>query len=288
MSQRINTNARGRQSQTAASRGPQIRLTFGGKSGTKNGAKKATTIPKSTKKRKASSMSDVESTTSGGVSAEEAEEDLEEESDDADDESEDPEVPAPSHYTSLRGGAGPYQYDQEPDNLSEAGEWAGFPEPESADVNVDLVVDEDFERRLFDSDDDLVYERVNEVSDSDNDDDEAIERAETELLAAEFDDGLTSHFANQIDGMSAYGFGDDSEEEGSMVFPFSSGDEANEAHDRHVHFEEHPVGVAHAFAALGDSPTMTRALLPSALPDTYDDAAQEEADEAEDHDYDCM
>jgi len=291
MSRRLNTNARARQPQTATTRAPHIKLTFDRKLGQKTGAKKTlSSTKKPTRKRKTTSISDVESTTSEEIS----ESDLDEESEQADDESdelEEPEVLAPSHHTSLRGGPGP-QYDQEPDNLSEAGEWEGFPEPDlNDDVNVELVVDEEFERKLFDSDDDLVYERVNEVSDSEPEHDDAtLEQAETKALEAEFADDLMSHFANQIDGMSAYGFGDDSDD-ASILLPFSSDDEGYDFQDRHVHFQEqHPVGVTNAFSMLADSPTMTRALLPSAIPNVLGEAgpSQQSADDVEDDDYDCM
>lgn len=284
-------NARGKQGPSTG-RMPQIRLTFGGKSGRKNGAREITTLAKTTKKKKKKPVvySDDESTTSGGFSDDDFNE-ADEESEEADDESEDPEADAPSHLTTLRGGPGlPESEDdlvEKPDN----GEWAGFPEPKPDDVQIELFEDVDMgdiEKQLFDSDDDdVVYERVNEVSDSD-DDDEAIQRTETELLTAEFNEDLTSHFANQIEGMSAYGFGSDSEDEESICFPFSDSDEANEPTSRRVHFEEDTVGIANAFAALADSPTMTRALLPSALPDSEgiglgDDAPQDDAD-----DYDSM
>lgn len=214
------------------------------------------------------------------------ESEADEESDEADDESEDAEVDAPSRFTPFRTEAGPFLLPTEVDN----GEWAGFPEadlPELPSGGGGMFDVQDFEKSLFESDDDQVYERVNEVSDSDSEDDEAIQRAETEALTAEFAEDLTSHFANQIDGMSAYGFGSDSEEGGSILMPFSSGDEANASQHRRVHFEEQdPVGIASAFAALADSPTMTRALLPSALPDD-DDVVDNDAAAKED-DYDSM
>jgi len=289
----MNSNARGRQSHLSPTRGPQIRLTFGGKTGKKHSAQENSIVKNNNKrKQRPPSFSEAESTTSGGESGEES--DIDEESEEADDESEDPEADALSHFATLRGGAGPNSLNQESVELPELGEWAGF--PDMPDAKDPYVLDKEIEKTLFDSDDDLVYERVNEVSDSENEDDEDVERAEAQLLAAEFNDDMTSHFANQIDGMSAYGFGDDSEEEGSVFFPFSSSDEANEAHDRRVRFEEQlsiyeqrEVGVPHAFAAFGHSPTMTRALLPSALPDKNGDdhGRLQEAEPSED-DYDCM
>lgn len=279
MSRRTNNS---RSNAPSTGRMPQIRLTFGGKSGRKHGAREITTLAKTTKKKKKPVVySDDDDSTSGF--SDDGFNEVDEESEEADDESEDPETDAPTHITTLRNGSGlPESEDlvEKPDN----GEWSGFPEPKPDNVQIELFENVDIgdiEKQLFDSDnDDMVYERVNEVSDSDDDDD-AIERQETELLTAEFNEDMTSHFANQIEGMSAYGFGSDSDEE-SVCFPFSSSDEANETTGRRVHFEEDTVGLANAFAVLADSPTMTRALLPSALPDSQD------AEEPNADDYDSM
>lgn len=286
MSRRLNSNARSRQPQLSSAKSSQLKLTFGRRYGQKTGGKTSLVPKNNARKRKATSISDVESTESD-VSLES---DLDDESEDADDESDDPEVEAPSRYSSIRNGAGP-QYDQDSDNLSEAGDWEGFPEEDvEVEAETDLVVDEDFEKKLFDSDDDLVYERVNDVSDSDPEyDDAALQEVETKALEAEFGDDLTSHFANQIDGMSAYGFGDNSDD-ASVHWAFSSSDEAHDLTDRHVHFQEHPtVGVTNAFNMLADSPTMSRALLPSAFPDFEGEPGsnQNKSDDVEADDYDC-
>jgi len=282
------------------SRGPQIKLTLGGKTGKKNGAQKTTTVRNSKKKSRLSSFSEAESTTSGDKS--DGESDMDEASEEADDESEDPEADALSHLAKLPCGAGPTPSNQESAGFPELGEWAGFPDlPDTKDP---YDIEQDLEKTIFDSDDDLVYERVNEVSESENENDADLERAEEALLTAEFDEERTSHFANQIDGMSAYGFGDDSEdeEEGSIFFPFSSSDEANEAHERRVHFQEQmsfieqqEVGMPHAFTVLGHSPTMTRSLLPSAMLPSGLTLSNENSDEEEEQhhgepaedDYDC-
>lgn len=278
------------------SHGPQIKLTFGGKTGKKNGALKTTTVRNNKKKSRLPSFSEAESTTSGGES--DGESDIDEESEEADDESEDPEVDALSHLAKLPRGAGPTPSNQESTGFPEPGEWAGFPDLPDAKDPYDI--DQDLEKTFFDSDDDLVYERVNEVSESENENDADLERSEEALLTAEFDEERTSHFANQIDGMSAYGFGDDSEdeeEEGSIFFPFSSSDEANEAHERRVHFQERmsiieqqEVGMPHAFTVLGHSPTMTRALLPSGLTlpnESSDDEEEQHHGEPAEDNYDC-
>ena len=292
MSRRMNASARGRHGNNA-NRVPSIKLTFGGKSGRKNGSREITTLTKPTKKkRKAVSPSDEEDSTSSGGFSDADFDEADDESEEADDESEDPEIDAPSHHPILRHGSGLPESDEDLTERSDDGEWSGFPEPNPDDVQIELFKDVDLgdiEKKLFDSDDDdMVYERVNEVSDSD-DDDEAIQRAETDMLTAEFNEDLTSHFANQIEGMSAYGFGSGSDEEESVCFPFSDSDEINESTNRRVHFEEeYPVGIANAFAALADSPTMTRALLPSALPDNdlFDADGKPQTHNGEDPDYD--
>lgn len=286
MSRRLNTGARGRQSQAVSFHKPQLKLSFGGKTGKKNGSREVITIPKNARKRRAPSVSEAESTTSGESSAEE---DFDDDSEEADDESEDPEVDALLHGPPFRGGAGPDMSDEESDHASDLGEWAGFPELPGQEP---LEWDQEMNRKLFDSDDDLEYEKVNEVSDME-DDEEAEFQSETQLFANELNEEMTSHFANQIDGMSAYGFGDNSDDEESVVFPWSSSDEANDARTRHVRFEEpmdlseqQKVGIPNAFAVFGHSPAMARALLPSALPEKSSESDIEQNAEGSDDGYD--
>lgn len=125
-----------------------------------------------------------------------------------------------------------------------------------------------FEQTLFEerSDEDALYERVNDVSDSDDNDRDQFE--EEQLIA----EGISSEdeleeidLLNHIDGMSAYGFGDDSED-GAVVYPPSSqeSDSADTAHQRHVHFD---IGAdALVNPRFSESPTFSRSLLPSAMP----------------------
>lgn len=300
MSRQTNANARGKQSQVTRNRGPHIKLTIGGKIRNKNGVRKTTTVKSNNRKKRNSSLSDAASTTSGAES--ESESDIDEESEEADDESDEPEADALSYAAEVPRGAGPSLLNQNFVPHPEPGEWAGF--PDMSDDQDPYVVDRSIEKAIFESDDDMVYERVNEVSDSEFGDDQAVLQAQEdftaelqggELSATEYGEDMTSHFANQIDGMSAYGFGDGSDDEESTFLPFSSGDET-EAHPRHVRFEEQmnffeqqEVGVPHAFAVLGHSPTMTRALLPSALTDENgdDDDDEKQADEPTEDDYDC-
>ncbi len=128
-----------------------------------------------------------------------------------------------------------------------------------------------FEDQIFtnsDDDDDEAYRGVDEISDSDDDDVDRYE--EQQLIAALTDDDIPDEefYLNQIDGLSAYGFGDESD--GTVPFPPSSrgsdiGAVTEVAHERHVRFD---MGSAHTFQLqLSSSPTISRALLPSALPD---------------------
>lgn len=241
------------------------------------------------------SISDAESS-SGGDDSDDL--NFDDQTDDADDESEEieePEVDFPSHFAALRGGTGSLDDDQQPfDHVSEPDTWTGF--PDTVDQNYpDWLDDEEIKKTLFDSDDDQVYEKVNEVSDSDNEEDEeALERAEAAFyesqLQDEFNNPWASHFANQIDGMSAYGFGDEDTDEGSNVFAFSGSDDLNDSQARRVHFEERPSpALEKAMAVLADSPTISRSLLPAALQYGDDTVAHDDDDNDENQDdYDCM
>lgn len=158
-----------------------------------------------------------------------------------------------------------------------------------------------FETGVFtnsDDDDDDAYRAVDEISDSDEDEAEIVQYEEQQLLAALTDGDVTDDEfdLNQIDGLSAYGFGDDSD--GTVQFPPSSqvsedGAVAEAITHRHVRFD---MESTHAFhLQMSSSPTISRALLPSALPEhgsvfggpasaapeLYDDSTSEDS-------YDCM
>ena len=162
------------------------------------------------------------------------------------------------------------------DNVSDAGSWSMF-----GDFDTYYEDDEDpnfspeenrkrFEEKVFadsDEDDNDVYQAVDDISDSDDDLDEN-RIQQRELLAMLPEEELSdTDFLNQIDGLSAYGFGDESD---GSVYRFASSqsdDSATEAAaERHVHFavDADPT----LFMRMSESPTITRALLPSALPDT--------------------
>lgn len=129
-----------------------------------------------------------------------------------------------------------------------------------------------FEDKVFgdsddDDDDNEIYQAVDDISDSDDDLDE-FRIQEQEMLAIMPDADLSgADFLNQIDGLSAYGFDGDESDATIYHIPSSqSGDSAVEAvPDRHVHFEEEDPTL---FMRVLSSPTIARALLPSALPDT--------------------
>jgi len=133
-----------------------------------------------------------------------------------------------------------------------------------------------FEDKIFaesDDDNDDIYQAVDDISDSDDADDEDIERLEEQqllaLLSEDENDG-PEFYLNQIDGLSAYGFGDDSD---ASVQPFLSSQGSDSATEtgteKRVRFagldRDHSI-----FLRLSQSPTITRALLPSALPDLFD------------------
>ena len=125
-----------------------------------------------------------------------------------------------------------------------------------------------FEDKVFaDSDDeDDVYKAVEDISESEEED---IEQFEEQHIAAFFSEDESNHpdsYLNQIDGLSAYGFGDDSDD--SIQFPSSHNSDAGTEllTAKRVHFQvEVPPP---PFLSFADSPTIARALLPSALPDT--------------------
>ncbi len=201
------------------------------------------------------------------ASAEDSEED-------ADDEDDLPAVKAPSRSRNMKeAGRKPEPI---PDDVSVAGSdnmFGGLDNYYEDDDDPNFSPEENrkrFEDKVFansDDDDDLdVYQAVNDISDSDDDLDE-LRIQEQEVLAMFPEETFSdTDFLNQIDGMSAYGFGNDSD---TSIYRFPSsqdGDSAAEGiAERHVHFatDADPT----LFMRLSASPTITRALLPSALPD---------------------
>ena len=292
MPRKINTQSRGKQPQMKHKK-PQIKLTFGGKTGLKNCVPTISTVNKGTKRRQAS-YSDSESTSDGDISGL----DEDDESEDADDESDDPEALALLPSVSMHSGAG--LLSDLDDTDTDLDEWLGFPEVPEASQTTSRPGSswDDIDSRLFRSDDDYDYEKVNEIGDDDEDTLEAIEASEEAHILTNFD-GVTSHFANQIDGMSEYGFGSgdegvDDDDTNSVLLTWSSGDEAKHTLDRHVRFEDHmgasqhqQVGVTDSFSTFDHSPAMARALLPSALPDKGDEEDDKTASTHDDYDCTC-
>lgn len=289
MSRNVTAVPRNRQLHVSTNRGsrmkPKLNDTYP-RSKKNGGPRYGVTLPKN----KRTTKQVANATISASSSAEESSADeLDQEADD-DEDNEEPEVLAPSRSLHVKSEAGRFQYDQSDDNLSEAGDWNGFPVTDLEEPVHSIERDEDFEKRLFESDDDLIYEKVNEVSDSDDDED-AVEQAETELLIGEFefDESGTDQILNSIEGMSAYGFGNESD----LPLSSQSSDDAIELVDRHVRFEEVPAIQQAVFTSLSESPTMTRALLPSALPDSFVSAATDAPEASgersdEDDGYDSM
>ncbi|KAK4939680.1 hypothetical protein LTR10_020070 [Elasticomyces elasticus] len=127
-----------------------------------------------------------------------------------------------------------------------------------------------FESHVFgesDDDNDEVYQAVDEISDSEDDvDDRHVEEQELLAMMSEEANSDADFLLNQIDGLSAYGFGDDSDAS-IQRYPSSQGSDTgfDAGLERHVHFavDADPS----IFLRMSESPTITRALLPSALPE---------------------
>lgn len=165
----------------------------------------------------------------------------------------------------------------------------------SPDENVKRFEDRVLANSDDDDDDDEVYRAVDDISDSDDD---VEQYEEQQLLASMTDDEVPDEefYLNQIDGLSAYGFGDESD--ATVPFPPSSrGSDTGAVNDpiieRHVRFDMDSAQAFHL--QLSSSPTISRALLPSALPEhgkvfggpaslaaeLYDESTSED-------NYDCM
>ncbi|ETN36637.1 uncharacterized protein HMPREF1541_08915 [Cyphellophora europaea CBS 101466] len=229
----------------------------------KKSSKYTATVQQAKRRRKAASPSSSES--SDSLDGDDASDEQSEDDDDADDL---PAVVAPSRHN-MMGGTGRFY-----DGVPRAGSVESMFGEKGIDLEKqDLPTLEDmrrYEEHLFanvSDDDDAAYAAVEDISDSDE---EEINHFEEQQLIADLseDDELEElDLLNQIDGMSAYGFGDESD--ATATYPPSSqgSDSASEmGPTRHVHFNVDP---AHAFnPSLVDSPTFSRALLPSALPDS--------------------
>jgi hypothetical protein len=236
-------------------------------------SKHATLVQQAKKRRKAAPPS---SESSDDFDAEDASDEQSEDDDEDDDDL--PAVHAPSHLDAI-GETGLF-YDPV--------ERAGSVESMFGEHDLDYEAMKKFEEDFFGAvSDDDAYAAVEDISDSDED---AINQHEEQQLIAHLseDDGIEElDLLNQIDGMSAYGFGDDSD--ATAQYPPSSqgSDSADEVGPtRHVHFNVDP---ARAFnASMSESPTFSRALLPSALPDSVSGVATIEAAADSETDYDSM
>lgn len=217
------------------------------------------------------------SSTYGAETAEDASDEDSEEADDEDEEEEDlPAVSTPSRSRNMNG-AGRKIQSIPRDNISIAGSmdsmFGDFEEYFEDDDDPNISPEENrkrFETKVFadsDDDNDDVYHAVDDISDSEEDlDDHRIEEQELLAMMSEEDNSDADFLLNQIDGLSAYGFGDESD---ASVHHFPSSqcsDSATEAGpERRVHFAVE--GDRSMFLRMSESPTITRALLPSALPD---------------------
>lgn len=220
-----------------------------------------------------------DSSTLGSDTADDASDEDSDEADEEDDEEEDDDLPAvmaPSRSRNLNG-AGRKIHSTLGDSVSIAGSmdsmFGDFDGYYEEDDDPRLSPEENrkrFESQVFaesDDDNDELYQAVDEISDSEDGlDDHRIEEQELLAMLSEEDNSDADFLLNQIDGLSAYGFGGDDSDGSIHRFPSSQGsDSANEAgNDRHVHFAVE--NDRSMFLRMSESPTITRALLPSALP----------------------
>lgn len=226
------------------------------------------------KRKRADSTSEEElSSIDGSDTADDASDEDSEE--DADDEDDLPAVSAPSRSHRLNE-AGRTSHTLSMDNVSIAGSM------DSMFGDYDNYFDEDddprlspeenrkrFESKVFadsDDDNDDLYQAVDDISDSDGDyDNDRLEEQELLAMISEEDNSEADDLLNQIDGLSAYGFGDDSDASIHRLAS-SQGSDNETITERRVHFAVE--GDPSVFMRLSQSPTMTRALLPSALPES--------------------
>lgn len=222
------------------------------------------------------SSSDLSSLAGFETGDEASDEDSEEEADDDDDEDDLPAVRTPSRSRTLNG-AGPKRRLFGRDDVSLPGSvdsmFGDFANYYEEDDDPTLSPEENrkrFESHVFgesDDDNDDVYQAVDEISDSEDDmDDRQIEEQELLAMMSEEANSDADFLLNQIDGLSAYGFGDDSDAS-VQRYPSSQGSDSgfDAGLERHVHFavDADPS----IFLRMSESPTITRALLPSALPE---------------------
>ena len=243
------------------------------------------------RKRADGSSEEDSSSTAGSDTAEDA---SDEDSDEADDEEELPAVTAPSRSRSMNGAGRKFQDDNVsiPGSIdSMFGEYEDYYDDDDDD-DPDVSPEENrkrFENRVFaesDDENDDVYQAVDDISESDEDlDERRIEDQELLAMLSEEDNSDADFLLNQIDGLSAYGFGDESDAS-IHHFPSSqASDSATEAGpERRVHFAIE--GERSLFLRTSESPTITRALLPSALPESNFSNHRRSGDLADDLD-DC-
>lgn len=225
----------------------------------------------STSSEELSELSSFGSDTADDASGEDSE-------DDSDNEDDLPAVQAPSRSRPLTNGTGRQIRSTSRGGFSIAGStdsMFGDYEHLYEDVDDDPKLSPEENRKRFESqifadlddDNDDVYEAVDEISDSEDElDGRRIEEQEILAMLSEEDNSDADFLLNQIDGLSAYGFGDDSDAT-IYRFPSSQGSDSGTeaATERRVHFAVE--SDRSIFLGLSESPTITRALLPSALPE---------------------
>jgi len=191
-------------------------------------------------------ISSEEGNSDGNISSVDDGDDDNDDNDDDDDEEEEPEFFAPPASRGARRAGGKHK-------------------PSHPKVVSPLEKEAQFFGDSEDDDDDDIYEGVNDISDDEDElSEEVLEAHEVEAILESSDSDDAAAFINQIDGMSDFGFGAG---DGRGDFSDDSSDSISDHlfQLRRVHF---PVDVERAeLPRQSASPLLTRALLPSALPD---------------------
>ncbi|KAK6379378.1 hypothetical protein LTS17_006296 [Exophiala oligosperma] len=277
MSRLYHRSNRGRQPVVATPKFPNLKQrlvdAYQAPNAKKNKPSRKQAVTNKKRKRTASTSSESSLTDLGTETGDEAS-DEESDEEEADDEDDLPAVSAPSRSRTLNG-AGRKVEPRDRDDISVApsvdsmfGDYADYYEEDDDPMLSPEENRKRFEHQVFDSDDENdIYQAVDDISDSDAEMDEG-RLEEQELLAMLSEEGNSDadFLLNQIDGLSAYGFGDDSDAS-IQRYPSSQSESGDTGVERHVHFavDNDP---SLFLTRMSESPTITRALLPSALPES--------------------
>jgi len=268
-------NPRGRQALLASARitrakqNPNDTYQEPGSKKKNNVCKNTAITPSAKRKRRGSS-----STSEGG---EESDGDSDEDAEEGQSDDDEPALFAPSCSSKKKHAAGRYDYSQLDDNLSLPGDV----EPVTYDDRLEyedpnLSPEENrklFEQKIFaetGEDSDAIYQAVDEISDSDEERASQGAHQDLSLFPGIDDDDDPESLLNEIEGMSAYGFGNDSEPDAHHIASSQESDSfLDTERERRVHFATDHGGLMYKMR-FSESPVLGRALLPSALPNFAD------------------